>query len=153
MLATARPGTSELKQFGLHVIGDARLVAVLHVAAVDAERRLALLVMTGERGGQVHGAGPLRPVQAPDRLGNAGRQVNRFRSVAPAGRDRDAHAHALARELFLAVGGLGKAPNGSVGDHDLDGQAARVAHVGTDQFGRVAGHRHGLSSSDSRTPP
>src|SRR5208337_4130774 len=47
---------------------DFGVLEVLDVVAVDAEGGQALLVVGGEDGGEVDGAGPVGAVEAPDRL-------------------------------------------------------------------------------------
>ncbi len=80
-------GAHEAEKFLTHIGGDVGLVPVLHVAAIDAERRQALLVVPGQDGGQIDGPRPLRAVKAPYGLGQQRVHVHRFRAVAPAGRN------------------------------------------------------------------
>ncbi len=77
-------GAGEEQEFVLNVRRYGAVVGVLDVLAVDPERGNALLVVAGEGGGEIDGAGALGSVKTPDRLGDEGGHVDRFRSVAPA---------------------------------------------------------------------
>ena len=112
--------------------------------AVDAEGRQALLGVGGQHGGQVHRAGALGAVEAPDGLDGVAVHVHGLGAVAPAGGHGQGDGDALVAELLLAGGGLGHAANGGVGDDDLHGLAVGVAQVLLKQPGGGLGHVHGL---------
>jgi hypothetical protein len=86
--------------------------------------------MGGEHGGQVNGARALGAVESPYGLGVIGVHVHRLRAVAPARRDGDGGAYALALELLGTGGRLGHAADGAVGNDTLDGASVAVAQVG-----------------------
>ena len=139
-----KTGARKAQQLLAHVRRDAAVVRVLHVMAVDGEGGQALLVVRRQRRGQVHRAGALGAVEAPDGLGAQGIHVDGLAAVAPAGGDGDGQAHVLARELGVAVRRLGKAADGGVRDHALHGQAAGVLEFLADQLGNRRRHRHRL---------
>ena len=136
--------TSEPEQFFLHVLGNGGVVGLLDLMTVDAEGRQALLGVGGQHGGQIHRAGALGAVEAPDGLDGVAVHVHGLGAVAPAGGHGQGDGHALAAELFLAGGGLGHAADGGVGDDHLHGLAVGIAQVLLEQLRGGLGHVHGL---------
>ena len=145
IVATARPERTKLEDLLANVGGNRRVVLVLHVAAVDAESGQAFLVVSGQHGGEINGAGPLGSVESPNGLGRQRIHVHRFGAVAPAGRDGQRHADAFAGELLGGAGGFGHAADARVGDHAFDRGAAGVADRFGDQLGDALGHPHRLA--------
>ena len=127
-IAVGEAGAREAQDLRPWTSGGIVAVArVLHVAAVDAERRQALLGVRREHRREVDRAGPLGAVEAPDRLGRERVHVHRLGPVAPAGRDRDRDADALEPEQLRDLGRLVHAADVVVGDDDLDRRPVRVA--------------------------
>ena len=91
--------------------------------AVDSEGGEPFLGMGGEHGSQIHGAGPLRAVEAPDRLDGIAVHVHGFRTVTPAGGHRQRDGDAFPAEFLLAGGRLGHAADRGIGDDYPDGFA------------------------------
>ena len=147
-LATHRGGgdgsPGERQNFAAYVVRNFGFVFVLHVTAVDAERRQTLLAVSGQYGGQIHGAGALGAVEAPDGLRHGGVHVHRFGTVAPTGRNGQCSADAFAGEFGCRLGRLGHAADTSVGDDAFDRRAACVTYVFRNQFGDGLGHAHRL---------
>ena len=137
-------GAGEAQELFLHVGGDRGIAGVLHVTAVDRESRQALLVVRGERGGQIDGARTLGAVEAPDRLRTQRVHVDRFAAVAPARRDGDRQADVGDLELVFARGRFGHAADAGIGDHALDRLAGGVAQILLQELGRANGHVHRL---------
>ena len=133
-----------VEEAGAHVLGDGGVVSVLHVLAVDAEGGDADLGVAGQGGGEVHGAGALRAVEAPDGVRHRGVHVGGLGAVAPAGGDRQGQANVVRAELRGAGLGLVDAADRGVSDDDLDGAAVRVAQVGGEKLGDGLRHVHGL---------
>lgn len=73
-----------------------------------------------------------------------GVHVHRLGAVAPARRNGDGGAHALALELLGTGGALANASNGGIGYDTLDGRSVAVAQVLADQFGYRFGEVHRL---------
>ena len=134
----------EAQQLDAHVLGDARILLVLHVPAVDAKSGQSLLGIAREGGGEVDRARPLGAIEAPDRFGQQRIRVHDLRAVAPAGRDREAHAHALALELLGAGRGFRDAADAGVRDDAFHRQSVRVAEFLREQVSSGLGHRHHL---------
>src|SRR5699024_11198988 len=107
----------------LYVGGDLAVVGVLHIMAVDGEGGQAFLSVGGQHRGQIHRAGALGAVEAPDCLDGVGVHVKGLGPVAPAGGDGEGSHHVLGRELVLAGSCLGAAADGGIGEHALDGSA------------------------------
>ena len=126
------------------VLGDLSRGGFLHVAAIDTERRQALLGVGGQNAGEVNRAGALGAVEAPDGLDGVLFHVHGFRAVAPAGRHGQGDLNALLAELLGAGGGLGHAADGGVGDDDLYRIAVGIAQVFAEQLGGGFRHVHGL---------
>ena len=137
-------GAGEAENFFLHVGGNGLVAAVLHVVSVNAERRNALLRMTGQHRREINRAGPFRAVETPDGFRDLRVHVHRLAAVAPARRDRERHADAFARKFFRAGRCLGHAADAGVGDDALDALAVRIAQAGGNQFRGGLGHVHRL---------
>ena len=120
---------AEAKQLFLHVFRNGRILDVLHVMAVNAESRQALLRMRGQNGGQIYRAGALGGVQTPDGLDRAAVEIHRFAAIAPAGRYTQGDVYALAAELVGAGGAFRHAANRRIGDDYLHRFAVGVAQV------------------------
>ena len=123
-------------------IGD--LVQVLDVMAVDAEGGQALLGVGGQHRGQIHRAGALGAVEAPDALDGHGIDVHGLGAVAPAGGDGEGDIHAGLFELVGAGGAFRHTADGGIGDDDLDGLAVGVAEIFLKELLGGLGHGHGL---------
>ena len=143
-LRDGQAGGRVVEEAGAHVLGDGGVVSVLHVLAVDAEGGDADLGVAGQGGGEVHGAGALGAVEAPDGVRHRGVHVSGLGAVAPAGGDRQGQADVVRAELGGAGLGLVDAADRGVSDDDLDGAAVRVAQVGGEKLGDGLRHVHGL---------
>ena len=77
-------GAGKAQYLFCHVGWDSVVVEVLHIMAVDAESRQTLLGMGSQNGSQIHGAGALGTVEAPDSLGIVGVHIHGLRTIAPA---------------------------------------------------------------------
>ena len=139
-----KTGAGEAQNLLSHVLGDGGIVGVLHVVAVDGECGNTLLGVAGQSSGQVHSAGALGAVEAPDSLGRGGIGLEGFGDVAPAGSHDKGAAHVVLSELLVAGSGLSRATDGGVGDDALHGLAVGVGHVGLDEGSGGLGHVHGL---------
>ena len=128
----------------LHIGRNYLIIGILYVVSVDAEGGKALLGVCGQHGGQVHGAGTLRSVEAPHGLDGVRVHVHGFGAVAPAGGYRDGDGHALARELLCAGGGFCHAAYGAVGNDALYGCTIGIFEFLADEFRYCHGHAHGL---------
>ncbi len=129
----------------MNVGRDTRVRCVLDVAPVYPERGESLLGMGGEHRGQIDGAGPFGPVEAPNGLGDQRVHVHRFRAVAPARRDRDREADPRPGELVRGLGRLGHAADARVRDDALHGLAVGVAEVGREEAGYRLRQGHRLA--------
>ena len=135
---------SEPQQLLGDVRRNRRVAGILDVVTVDPERGKSLLGMRSKDCGKVDRARPLRPVESPDGFRAERIHVHRFRAVAPARRDGDGEAHALALEEVRGLRRLND-PADTAGRNDaLCGPPIRVSQVRADQFRRRAGHPHGL---------
>ena len=143
-LRDSQAGGRVVEEAGTHVLGDGGVVSVLHVLAVDAEGRNANLGMASQGSSEVHGAGALGAVEAPDGVRHRGVHVSGLGAVAPAGGDRQGQADVVRAELGGAGLGLVDAADRGVSDDDLDGAAIRVAQVGGEKLGDGLRHVHGL---------
>ena len=132
------------KELFLYVGRDGLVVCVLDVVPVNAEGGKALLGMGGQYGGQIHGAGALGSVEAPDGLDGVRIHVHGLRSIAPARGDGNGDGHALPRKLFCAGGGLCHAANGGICYDALHGGAVFIAEFLLQEGGHGLGHAHGL---------
>ena len=126
------------------VVGQARVVGVLHVVAVDAEAGDAQHVVGGGRGGQGHGPGALGAVEAPDGVRDGGVEVEDLGDVVPRGGDGQVGAHVLGAELLLATVGLGHSPDRGLGDDASHRAAIGVGQAGGDELGDILGQLSGL---------
>ena len=127
-----------------HVLGDGGIIGVLHVVTVDGESRNPLLGITSQSSGQVHSAGALGAIEAPDSLGGGGIGLKSFGDVAPAGSHNQGAAHVVLSELLVTGSSLSRTTDGGVGDDALHGLAVGVGHVSLDEGGGSLGHVHGL---------
>ena len=143
-LSDGQAGGRVVEEAGAHVLGDRGVVSVLHVLAVDAEGGDADLGVAGQGGGQVHGAGTLGAVEAPDRVRHCRVHVRGLGAVAPARGHRHGQTHVVRAELRRAGLRLVDAADRGVGDDDLDRGAIRVAQVGRKEVGDRLRHVHGL---------
>ena len=143
-LRDSQAGGRVVEEAGTHVLGDGGVVSVLHVLAVDAEGRNANLGVASQGSSEVHGAGALGAVEAPDGVRHRGVHVSGLGAVAPAGGDRQGQADVVRAELGGAGLGLVDAADRGVSDDDLDGAAIRVAQVGGEKLGDGLRHVHGL---------
>jgi len=143
-LRNGQTGGRVVEEAGAHVLGDGGVVSVLHVLAVDAEGGDTDLGVACQGGGEVHGAGALSAVEAPDGVRHRGVHVGGLRAVAPAGGDRHGQADVVLAELGGASLGLVDAADRGVSDDDLDGGAVRVTQVGGEKLGNGLRHVHGL---------
>ena len=137
-------GAGKAEELFLHIGRDGLVVSVLDVMSVDAEGGEALLGVGGEDGGQIHGAGTLGPVEAPDGLDGMRVHVHGFAAVAPARGDGDGDGHTLAGEFLRAGGRFGHPADGTVGNDALYGSAVNVTEFAADEFGHGFRHAHGL---------
>ena len=126
------------------VVGQARVVGVLHVVAVDAEAGDAQHVVGGGRGGQGHGPGALSAVEAPDGVRDGGVEVEDLGDVVPGGGDGQVGTHVLGAELLLAAVGLGHAPDRGLGDDAAHRAAVGVSQARGDELGDILGQLSGL---------
>ena len=138
------PGAGEAEDFFRYVIRDGGVSRILHVLAVNGKGGEALLVQARQGGGQVHGAGALRSVEAPDGLGRERVHVESFTAVAPAGRYGQGDPYVVGLELVRTGGGFRGAADAGVRDHAFDGFAGGVADIGFNKGGGGLGHVHGL---------
>ena len=137
-------GAAEAQDFFSHVFRNGGIPGVLDVFPVNGEGGEALLVQSGQGGGQVHGAGAFRAVEAPDGFGRERVHVKGLAAVAPAGRDGQGDADVVGLEFVRAGGGFRRTANAGVCDHALDGFAGGVADVGLNESRGRLGHVHGL---------
>ena len=112
--------------------------------AIDAEGGQALLRMGSQHGGQIHRAGALGAVEAPDALNGHGVDVHGLGAVAPAGRDSERDVHTSLFELVGAGSTLGHAADGGVRNNNLDRFSVGIAQVLFKEFLGGLGHGHGL---------
>ena len=139
-----KTGAGEAQNLLSHVLGDGGIIGVLHVVTVDGECGHTLLGIAGKSSGEVHSAGALGAVEAPDSLGRGGIGLEGFGDVAPAGSHDKGAAHVVLSELLVAGSGLSRATDGGIGDDALHGLAVGVLHVGLDEGSSSLGHVHGL---------
>jgi len=137
-------GPGELQQLGLYVRRQALIAAILHIPAVNTERRQPLLGVARQHGGQINRPGPFRAVKTPHGLGNGRRHVHRFRAVAPAGRHRQRDAHTGAGEFFRAGGRFRHPADAGVGDDAFHRLTVGITEGGGNQLGGGFGLRHRL---------
>ena len=128
-----------------HIGRDLFIRHILHIMAVNGKGGQPLLRVSSHDGGQVHSAGALRAVKAPNRLNGVGVHVKGLRSVAPAGGHRQGGNHILAGKIFGTLGCLCAAADGGGGEHALYRRAVRIAQIFFDQRFGCGGHAHGLS--------
>ena len=140
----AETRSGEAKQLLLHVRRDRGVGRILDVAAVDAERRQALLRMGREDRREVHRARSLRAVETPDRLGSERIHVHRLGPIAPARGHRDGDADAFAPEELSRLRRLGDAADAVRSDDALYGRTVRITQFGTQQRCRRLRHCHRL---------
>ncbi len=137
-------GTRERQDLFADVVRDLRVVGVLHLASVDAERRKPLLRVSRQNCRQIHRAGTLRAVEPPHGFLRERIHVHGLGPVAPARRDGQRGGHVHGGEFLRARRRLVHAADRGVGDHAFDGLAVRVAQRAGDQRGRRFRHVHGL---------
>ena len=137
-------GAGKAQDLLCNILGNGGVILVLHLVTVDGERGHTLLRIGSQGGSEIHGAGALRAVEAPDSLGRAVVGLEGLRDVAPARGNNQRATHIVLRELLIGGGGLGRATDAGVGNNTLDGLTVGMLHVRLDEGGGSLGHIHGL---------
>ena len=112
--------------------------------AVNGESRQTALGVCGQNRSQIHRAGALGAIEAPDCLDGVGIHIERLGTVAPAGGHGQCCRNILGRELLCHTGSLGTAANRSTADHALHRRTIGVLEVLRNQFGGIFCHAHRL---------
>ena len=134
----------ETQNFLGHVIGNRIIVGFLHVMAINGESRQTALGVCGQNRSQIHRAGALGAVEAPNCLDGVGVHVERLGAVAPAGRHGQRCRNILGRELLCHTGSLGTAANRRTANHALHRRTIGVLEVLRNQLGGIFCHAHRL---------
>ena len=133
---------AEAQQLLFYVGGDAVVVLLLHFGAVDTECGQPLLVMPGQRRGEIDGSRTLGFVEAPDGFGHQRVHIDGFGAVAPAGRYREDGPNVVVAEFVGRGGRFGHAADRRVGDDTFDRSAVGIAQLRGVEFRDAQGHAH-----------
>ena len=136
--------TGKAQDFLGHVIGNRIIVGFLHVMAINGESRQTALGVCCQNRSQIHRAGALGAIEAPDCLDGVGIHIERLGTVAPAGGHRQRCRNILGRELLCHAGRLGTTANRRTADHALHRRTIGVLEVLRNQLGGIFCHAHRL---------
>ena len=140
----SEPGFGELEQHRLHIGGNRRIASVLHVAPVDIENRIPLLIVGRCQRREINCARPLGAIETPDGFRRERVHVHRLTAVTPAGRDGQRNADAFFRKFLRTQRRFRNAADTLVRDHAFHFCAIGMPEVLRQELGRRFGHGHGL---------
>ena len=106
----------------------------MRIMAINGESRQTALGVCCQNRSQIHRAGALGAIEAPDCLNGVGVHVERLGAVAPAGGHRQRCRNILGRELLCHAGRLGTSANRRTADHALHRRTIGVLEVLRNQF-------------------
>ena len=141
---SSHSGTAKAQKLFAHVGRDVSVVGILHVAAINAKCRTALLSMGGKHRSQINSARTLSAVESPHALDGERVHIHGFGAIAPARcyGERDVNARLL--ELLGASSALAHTAYGGVGNNHLHRFAIRVTYILFKKFGCSTSHVHRL---------
>ena len=136
--------TAEAEKFFLYIFRNLRIVCILHIMAINTERRKPLLGMGSQYGSQINRSGTLRSIEAPNRFDGHGIHVHGFCAVAPARRYGQCDIHAFFFKLCGTGCGLRHTADGGVRDDNLHRFSVGISQIICEQFCGGFRHVHGL---------